>query len=105
MANGGSWIPLSESGFVGRHRRRHDGLRPVVEMQFADFISCAFDQITEVAAKITTAGGSVPLVIRAPFGGASMEVRFILNVRKAGSFIRPASKSLRPRRPMTPKVS
>jgi 2-oxoisovalerate dehydrogenase E1 component beta subunit len=46
------------------------GMRPVVEMQFADFISCAFDQITEVAAKNHYRwGAAVPLVIRAPFGG------------------------------------
>ena len=46
------------------------GLRPVVEMQFADFISCAFDQITEVAAKNHYRwGAAVPMVIRAPFGG------------------------------------
>ena len=44
--------PLSESGFVGAAiGAAMMGLRPVVEMQFADFISCAFDQITEVAAK------------------------------------------------------
>ena len=36
----------AESGFVGAGMRRGDqGLRPVVEMQFADFIACAFDQI------------------------------------------------------------
>jgi 2-oxoisovalerate dehydrogenase E1 component beta subunit len=39
-------------------------------MQFADFISCAFDQITEVAAKNHYRwGAAVPMVIRAPFGG------------------------------------
>ena len=46
------------------------GLRPVVEMQFADFISCAFDQIIEVAAKNHYRWNApVPMVIRAPFGG------------------------------------
>jgi len=46
------------------------GMRPVVEMQFADFISCAFDQITEVAAKNHYRwGAAVPMVIRAPYGG------------------------------------
>jgi 2-oxoisovalerate dehydrogenase E1 component beta subunit len=48
------------------------GMRPVVEMQFADFISCAFDQITEVAAKNHYRwGAAVPLVIRAPYGGGT----------------------------------
>lgn len=63
--------PLAESGFVGAAiGAAMMGLRPVVEMQFADFISCAFDQITEVAAKNHYRWNApVPLVIRAPFGG------------------------------------
>jgi pyruvate/2-oxoglutarate/acetoin dehydrogenase E1 component len=71
----GEWrvldTPLSESGFVGAAiGAAMMGMRPVVEMQFADFISCAFDQITEVAAKNHYRWGApVPLVIRAPFGG------------------------------------
>src|SRR6267143_361712 len=52
----GEWrvldTPLSESGFVGAAiGAAMMGMRPVVEMQFSDFISCAFDQITEVATK------------------------------------------------------
>ena len=71
----GEWrvldTPLAESGFVGAAiGAAMMGMRPVVEMQFADFISCAFDQITEVAAKNHYRwGAAVPLVIRAPFGG------------------------------------
>jgi 2-oxoisovalerate dehydrogenase E1 component beta subunit len=71
----GEWrvldTPLSESGIVGAAiGAAMMGLRPVVEMQFADFISCAFDQITEVAAKNHYRwGAAVPMVIRAPFGG------------------------------------
>ncbi|MEE9605474.1 MAG: alpha-ketoacid dehydrogenase subunit beta, partial [Candidatus Scalindua sp.] len=46
------------------------GMRPVVEMQFAAFISCAFDQIVNVAAKnYYRWGGKTPIVIRAPYGG------------------------------------
>ncbi|MGH7369346.1 MAG: alpha-ketoacid dehydrogenase subunit beta, partial [Candidatus Methylomirabilaceae bacterium] len=46
------------------------GMRPVVEMQFADFIACAFDQIVNMAAKHHyRLGEPVPLVIRAPYGG------------------------------------
>ena len=57
----GEWrmidTPISESGFVGAAiGAALMGLRPVVEMQFADFISCAFDQITEVAAKAVIGG-------------------------------------------------
>ena len=71
----GAWrvldTPLSESGIVGSAiGAAMMGMRPVVEMQFADFISCAFDQITEVAAKNHYRwGAAVPLVIRAPYGG------------------------------------
>ena len=46
------------------------GLRPVVEMQFADFISCAFDMIVNFAAKARyRTGTGVPLVVRGPAGG------------------------------------
>jgi 2-oxoisovalerate dehydrogenase E1 component beta subunit len=46
------------------------GLRPVAEMQFADFISCAFDQIVNFAAKCRYRWGApVPMVLRAPSGG------------------------------------
>ncbi len=73
----GEWrvldTPLSESGIVGAAiGAAMMGLRPVVEMQFADFISCAFDQITEVAAKNHYRwGAAVPIVIRAPYGGGA----------------------------------
>ena len=44
--------PISESGFVGAAcGAAIEGLRPVVEFQFADFIACAFDQIVNYAAK------------------------------------------------------
>jgi pyruvate/2-oxoglutarate/acetoin dehydrogenase E1 component len=48
------------------------GMRPVVEMQFMDFISCGFDQIVNMAATARYRhGGSVkvPLVVRGPSGG------------------------------------
>ena len=46
------------------------GMRPVAEMQFADFISCAFDQLVNFAATNHYRwGGSVPIVVRAPSGG------------------------------------
>ncbi|HLG30954.1 MAG TPA: alpha-ketoacid dehydrogenase subunit beta [Candidatus Brocadiales bacterium] len=63
--------PLSESGFTGAAiGAALVGMRPVVEMQFADFISCAFDQIVMVAAKnFYRWGGKTPIVIRAPYGG------------------------------------
>jgi 2-oxoisovalerate dehydrogenase E1 component beta subunit len=63
--------PLSESAIIGAGTGAAlNGLRPVVEMQFADFMGCAFDQITNFAAKCRYRwGASVPMVIRAPTGG------------------------------------
>jgi 2-oxoisovalerate dehydrogenase E1 component beta subunit len=63
--------PISEEGFVGAAvGAAWMGDRPVVELQFADFASCAFDPIVTVAAKTHWRSGiRLPLVIRAPFGG------------------------------------
>jgi len=63
--------PISEEGFVGAALgAAWMGDRPVVELQFADFVSCAFDPIVTVAAKTHWRSGiRLPLVIRAPFGG------------------------------------
>jgi 2-oxoisovalerate dehydrogenase E1 component beta subunit len=63
--------PISESAIVGAAiGAAMMGLRPIAEMQFADFISCAFDQITNFAAKCRYRwGAGVPIVVRAPSGG------------------------------------
>jgi pyruvate/2-oxoglutarate/acetoin dehydrogenase E1 component/TPP-dependent pyruvate/acetoin dehydrogenase alpha subunit len=63
--------PISESGIVGAAiGAALAGMRPIVEMQFIDFISCAFDQITSFAAKCRYRWGpSVPIVVRGPCGG------------------------------------
>lgn len=63
--------PLSESAIIGAGTGAAlNGLRPVLEMQFADFMACGFDQITNFAAKCRYRwGGSVPMVVRAPSGG------------------------------------
>jgi pyruvate/2-oxoglutarate/acetoin dehydrogenase E1 component len=46
------------------------GMRPVAEMQFADFISCTFDQLVNFAATNHYRWGApVPIVVRAPSGG------------------------------------
>src|SRR2546428_2129995 len=71
----GEWriidTPISESGIVGAAiGAALMGLRPAAEMQFMDFISCAFDQITNFAAKCRYRwGAGVPIVIRGPSGG------------------------------------
>ena len=63
--------PLAESGIVGTAiGAAVEGMRPVAEMQFADFISCGFDQLVNVAAKLHYRQGfSAPLVVRLPSGG------------------------------------
>ncbi|MEJ2721557.1 MAG: alpha-ketoacid dehydrogenase subunit beta [bacterium] len=63
--------PISESAIVGAAiGASYMGMRPIAEMQFIDFISCAFDQITNFAAKSRYRwGAGVPIVIRGPSGG------------------------------------
>src|SRR6201988_1511389 len=65
--------PISESAIVGISiGAAMRGYRPVAEMQFADFISCGFDQIVNQAATLRYRYGgraSVPIVVRAPSGG------------------------------------
>jgi pyruvate/2-oxoglutarate/acetoin dehydrogenase E1 component len=63
--------PLAENLIVGAAVGASvEGLRPVCEMQFADFISCGFDQLVNVAAKLHYRQGvAVPIVVRLPSGG------------------------------------
>jgi pyruvate dehydrogenase E1 component beta subunit len=65
--------PLAEGGIVGAAIGMSlFGLRPVPEIQFADFIFPAFDQIVNELAKIRYRSGgqyACPLTIRAPYGG------------------------------------
>ena len=65
--------PLSEDGIIGAAiGMAMNGLRPVAEIQFQDFIFPAFDQIVSEAAKLRYRSGgqyTAPLVIRTPYGG------------------------------------
>ncbi len=71
----GAWrvidTPLSETAIMGGATgAAMMGLRPVAEMQFADFVSCAWDHLVTVAAKQRwRAGTPVPIVLRLPSGG------------------------------------
>jgi 2-oxoisovalerate dehydrogenase E1 component beta subunit len=71
----GEWrvidAPLSETAIVGGCTGAAImGMRPVAEMQFADFISCAWDHLVTVASKQRyRAGTAVPIVVRLPSGG------------------------------------
>ncbi|MFH0797586.1 MAG: alpha-ketoacid dehydrogenase subunit beta [Candidatus Omnitrophota bacterium] len=64
--------PISEEAIVGAAvGAAITGMRPVVEIQFNDFLTCAMDQIVNQAAKMRVMFGgqvSVPIVIRAPVG-------------------------------------
>jgi 2-oxoisovalerate dehydrogenase E1 component beta subunit len=63
--------PLAESGIVGTAiGAAVAGMRPVCEMQFSDFVSCAFDQLVNVAGKMHYRQGlAVPITVRLPSGG------------------------------------
>lgn len=93
--------PISEGGFVGAAvGAAMTGLRPVVEIQIFDFVTCAMDGIVNQAAKLRFMTGgqtSISLVVRGPSGGG---------VRMAGQHSQsleawfaptsPASRSWRP---------
>jgi len=63
--------PIAETAIVGAAAgAAHMGLRPVCEMQFIDFLSCAYSILTNyVATARYRAGLSTPMVIRGPSGG------------------------------------
>jgi 2-oxoisovalerate dehydrogenase E1 component beta subunit len=63
--------PISEAAIVGAAAgAAHMGMRPVCEMQFIDFISCAYDMLTNyVATSRYRAMLPCPIVVRGPSGG------------------------------------
>jgi 2-oxoisovalerate dehydrogenase E1 component beta subunit len=65
--------PLAESGIVGISiGAAHYGLRPIAEIQFADFIHSAFDQLCSEASRWcyrTSGDAFLPMVVRTPWGG------------------------------------
>jgi 2-oxoisovalerate dehydrogenase E1 component beta subunit len=71
----GAWrvidAPLSETAIIGGATGAAImGMRPVAEMQFADFVSCGWDHLVTVAAKQRwRAGTPVPITLRLPSGG------------------------------------
>lgn len=64
--------PISENGFMGvALGAAVNGLRPIADVQYGDFLFCAMDQIANQIAKMRYMSGgkiSVPIVIRAPVG-------------------------------------
>jgi 2-oxoisovalerate dehydrogenase E1 component beta subunit len=63
--------PISEAGFTGAAAgAAHMGLRPIVEMQFMDFVSCAYEPLTNyIATSRWRRAGPLPMVVRGPVGG------------------------------------
>src|SRR6478752_5290756 len=64
-------MPLSETAILGGATgAAMMGMRPVAEMQFADFVSCGWDHLVTIAAKQRwRAGTPVPITLRLPSGG------------------------------------
>jgi len=93
--------PISEAAVVGAAvGAALVGLRPVAEMQFADFISNAFNQIVNVAATSAyRAGGCVPIVVRAPCGAGTHGGPFHSQSVEAYFFHTPGLKIVMPATP------
>ena len=90
--------PISEAAIVGAAAgAAHMGLRPVAEMQFIDFIACAYDIITNyVATARYRAGLSTPIVVRGPSGGYVRGGPFHSQNPEAGFFHTPGLKLVCP---------
>jgi 2-oxoisovalerate dehydrogenase E1 component beta subunit len=90
--------PISEAAIVGAAAgAAHMGLRPVAEMQFIDFIACAYDIITNyVATARYRAGLATPIVIRGPAGGFVRGGPFHSQMPEAAFFHTPGLKLVCP---------
>ena len=66
--------PISEAGFVGLGiGAAMQGLRPVIDFQYGDFLFCAMDQIVQQATKLRYMSGGqvkIPMVIQLPTGAS-----------------------------------
>jgi 2-oxoisovalerate dehydrogenase E1 component beta subunit len=90
--------PISEVAIIGAAAgAAHMGLRPVAEMQFMDFISCAYDILTNyVATARYRAGLSTPMVVRGPSGGYVRGGPFHSQIPEAAFFHPPGLKLVCP---------
>jgi pyruvate/2-oxoglutarate/acetoin dehydrogenase E1 component len=90
--------PISEAGFTGAAAgAAHMGLRPVVEMQFMDFVSCAYEPLTNYIATSRWRGaGPLPLVVRGPVGGGVRGGPFHSQNPEAAFFHTPGLKIVYP---------
>ena len=82
-----------------------DGFRPVLEMQFGDFVSCGFNQlVNNVATTRYRWGAPVPLVVRLPIGGGLGAGSVPLAERRGLVLPRPRAQGRRRRRRPTPRA-
>src|SRR5256886_11206775 len=90
--------PISEAAIVGAAAgAAHMGLRPIAEMQFIDFISCAYDMLTNyVATARYRAGLATPIVVRGPAGGYVRGGPFHSQMPEAAFFHTPGLKLVCP---------
>ena len=97
--------PISEAGFTGAAAgAAHMGLRPVVEMQFMDFISSAYNVVTNyVATSLWRGAGPMPLVIRGPVGAGARSGAFHAQSVEMAFFHTPGLKIVYPSTPSDAK--
>jgi pyruvate/2-oxoglutarate/acetoin dehydrogenase E1 component len=90
--------PISEAAIVGAAAgAAHMGLRPIAEMQFMDFVSCAYDMLTNyVATARYRAGLATPIVVRGPSGGYVRGGPFHSQMPEAAFFHTPGLKLVCP---------
>ena len=97
--------PISEGGFTGAAAgAAHMGLRPVVEMQFMDFVSPAYDVLTNyIATSLYRGAGPIPLVVRGPVGGGNRGGPFHSQNVEMAFFHTPGLKIVYPSNPKDAK--
>ncbi len=98
--------PIVEETIVGAALgAAMEGLRPVAEFQYADFMSSGYDEITTALARYHYRSGvPVPVVLRGPSGGGRSRLELPLaRTPSRGSRRRPVSRSSAPRSLRTPR--
>ena len=97
--------PISEGGFTGAAAgAAHMGLWPVVEMQFMDFVSPAYDVLTNYVATSRYRGaGPLPIVVRGPVGGGNRGGPFHSQNVEMAFFHTPGLKIVYPSNPRDAK--
>jgi 2-oxoisovalerate dehydrogenase E1 component beta subunit len=99
--------PLSETAIIGNAiGAAMYGMRPVAEMQFADFVACGFNQLVSNAAKMHYRWGpNVPMVVRLPWGGGVSGGPFHSGCMEAWFLIVPGLKLVCPSTPRDAKAA